>query len=724
MKEKNMTARKRIKWILLMSIFSLVLSQAVWAAEDDVTVLDTVIVTDSGSKIKLLDTNASISVLTEKDIKNSGQIKASELISSIPGVINQKAGSKTYFSIRGTRSSLSGGPTIYVDGRPINTGQNGYSKIDTIPLDNIEKIEVIKSPPASKYGLNAARGVILITTKTGKSAEDTTQGFVSADYGSWNTVKATAGISGKKGKYDYSISAYEMETDGYRGSDDETKTADGQVGYKFDGGHLDFLAGYNNSFTKYVSGLPYWQIVRDRTVATCNTVDGGGFEYRPSETDQEMFNVGLKFDYDKNNLLFNGSLTYTQDNEIYTEMQDFYNPVLASKQDDYQDDRDDQQYDIKLSGGKVFGSGNLSDTLTLGVDYKYNDVDQVRAYPFNSGALTPAMVIDKEKADIEGTRKFFGANLNNDFSLERFRLQTGLRLNNVKYELSNKVPASVKADYDCDPDWSISPSLRIVDNGNLFITYNHSNYYLPIGYYKYDMQYDHAEAQAKDLKPEVYDTVEAGFKHQLHKALNYSIIYYYTQIDDKIVSFYDGTSFKGYRNAGNSIHQGIEAEIDGRPISWIGYRLNFTTIDAEWDSGWAKTYTTPTSGTTTLTNLSGKKVNSVPEYEYMAGVDFYPFQNKPYGSLILSLDVHGFGRQYEDYTNNLEMPSAHFVDMKLAWTLGMFECYLNCTNLFDKEWDKVSNATGKAHNRFTSPSTSGFYPQDGRYIGIGASYKF
>lgn len=719
----------RLKWIHLFVFLSMMIPPAAFAAEDDTTVLDTVIVTDSGTKETLLNTSSAITVLTEKDIQNSGQSKTSELISAIPGVVNQKAGSKTYFSIRGTRGALSEGAVIYVDGRPINTGMYGYSKIDTIPIDNIEKIEVIKSPPASKYGANSARGAILITTKSGKNDQDPIKGYASAEYGSWNTKKITGGFSGSKDKFDYSISAYGMESDGYRHTDDSVKSADGQIGYLFDGGRLDFIAGINNSFTTNATALMLADLARDRRSA--GYMATGGYYVPPSKSDAEMVNAGIKLDYDKDNWLFNSSLVYTRDNELFTQMDDFNNPTFNSKRDDYQDDRLDTQYDLKIGGGRTFdlGGEKKSDTLTLNLDYKHSDFEQERAYPNDNPSIAYAagklasMTSGKKQADMEGIKKHLGINLNNDLNLDPFRLQTGLRWNDISYTLENKTPSTVKVAYDGDLDYTVSPSYAVLEKANIFVTYNHSHFYLPLGHYKLDMEYNQPEAQAKDLKPEIYNTWEGGFKHQYHPAFNYSIIYYYTMIEDKVGSLYVGSTFKGYRNAGDGIHQGIELEADGRLFSWLGYRLGFTTINAEWDKGTARAYATPTAAAQSNIDLAGKKVHYVPEYEYAAGLDFFPFQDKPYGSLTVSLDAHGFGEQYEDYANNLKMDGAVFFDLKLAWTIGKFEWYLSCTNLFDKEWDKYGNATGLAHSRF-SGGTTGIYPQDGRYVGAGVSFKF
>lgn len=713
------------QWIIPALLTGIILlGQTAWAGapgEDEITVLETIIVTDSGQKAKLLDTNASIHVWTAKDIENSGQKSAAELIASIPGVINQKAGSQTYFSIRGTRTGMSGGPKIYIDGRPLNVGVYDYNKIDSISLANIERIEVIKSPSTAKYGASAGRGVILITTKRGTDAQKAFSGMVSAEYGAWKTQNANVSLSGKMNRMDYNAAAYINTSDGYRESDPESKNFDGQLGWGFDGGRIDWITGYNEAFNRYAIGLTKWQVDRDRTVGSSNSkADGSGYEVLPNESDEALFSTMVRVDYDKNNWLFNSSAGFSRDNQDF-----FYRKYLnnsAKLNKTYKDDRVDNLYDLKASVGRVFNGSRIVNTLTFGINYKYSDFEQDRRYPFDTAGKNDSK---EAAADIDAEKQLLGIDLNHDLSWNMFRLQTGLRYNKVSYDLDNRIPDSISVDYDGDIDWSVSPSVNVLDNANLFATWNHSNFYLPLGYYSSNMSYNNPNTRPQDLDPETYDTVEAGWKHQMSKAFNYSLIAYYTQIENKIVSYYDGTKFQGRRNAGTSVHKGLEAEIDGRPLDWMGYRISVTTIDAEWDEGTAKAYATPDAKRTSVTDLSGKKVNYVPKYEYHLGLDFYPLQNTRYGSVIIALDMRGFGKQYEDYNNNLRMPSAHFLDAKITWMMKRFECYLTCTNLFDKEWDKLVNATGKAHDRFTATShASTYYPQDGRYIGFGVKYRF
>lgn len=695
--------------------------------EEETSVLDTIIVTGSVKEAKLVDTPASITVLTEKDIRNSGQNKLAELIASIPGVVNQRSGAKTYFGIRGTRGTLSPGATIYVDGRPINTGLYRYSKIDTIPLDNVEKIEIVKSPSPALYGANASRGVILISTRSGKGANYPIEGDISAEYGSWDTARGTAGLRGSKYNVYYGLNSYAMHSNGYRECDETVSSADGNLGYRFDGGSAGFLAGYNHLFLKYPTGL-------DATTAASDPESPGyinddGYFVLPNETDEELINMGLKLNYDRNDWLLNASLFYTRDKQDYQRLEDQNSPELGDRQGDYNDVREENRYDIKIDIGHTVGTADAAmlDILTIGFDYLHSEFEQERRYPFaadpsDPGSWSSSMRGGKSKADIHATQKVYAISANNDFNAGKFRLITGGRLNNVKYEMKNKVPASLDISYNGDLDWNVSPAYNIVSNGNLFVAYNVSHFYLPLAHYKSDMEYDHPQARAEDLKPELYSSWETGFKHRMSRAFNYSVIYYYTTIEEKAVSYYDGTAFRGYRNAGTSIHQGIEIEVDGQPWDWMGYRISFTTIQAEWDEGVAKAYADSGDSSTSIIDLQGKNVYNVPEYEYSLGLDFYLLRQTGSGSLTASVCFHGFGEQYEDYNNNLKMDAAGFLDLKFTWLRGRFSAYINSTNVFDRQWNKYVNSTGQPHAALGG--MGGIYPQDGRYVGIGCIARF
>ena len=112
---------------------------------------------------------ATIDVITEEDIKNSGYLTIGDLLRSLPGIDIRNAGTKFYLAPRGLGSTISGATNrvlCLVDGRPINTPNHGSFFPDlTLPLINVKRIEVVRGPGSAIYGANAFAGVVNIITK-------------------------------------------------------------------------------------------------------------------------------------------------------------------------------------------------------------------------------------------------------------------------------------------------------------------------------------------------------------------------------------------------------------------------------------------------------------------------------------------------------------------------------------------------------------------------------
>ena len=95
-------------------------------------VLEEMVVTSS-NKSKLVDTPASISVITADDLEKMGAKNITEALERIPGVYNTSS-SGSSLSIRGTRSSMAGGPVILIDGVAQNYGNYRREELDIIPV--------------------------------------------------------------------------------------------------------------------------------------------------------------------------------------------------------------------------------------------------------------------------------------------------------------------------------------------------------------------------------------------------------------------------------------------------------------------------------------------------------------------------------------------------------------------------------------------------------------
>ena len=125
------------------------------------------------------NTPAAITVLTNEDIRRSGVTSILEALRLIPGVDMSRNDAIGYsVGIRGFETVFSKGLLVMIDGRSLyNTLFGGvYQDLPDYPLEDIERIEVIRGPGATVWGANAVNGVINIITK---QAKDTQGGLVS-----------------------------------------------------------------------------------------------------------------------------------------------------------------------------------------------------------------------------------------------------------------------------------------------------------------------------------------------------------------------------------------------------------------------------------------------------------------------------------------------------------------------------------------------------------------
>jgi iron complex outermembrane receptor protein len=147
---------------------------------------------------------SSVYVITQDDIRHSGATNVPDLLRMVPGVDVARINANTWaISIRGFNSRYSGKVLVLVDGRTVYTPlfSGVYWDQQTMPLENIDRIEVIRGPGGTVWGANAMNGVINIISK---SSKDTHGGMVSAEAGSQDRAQGVAqygGSAGANGSY-------------------------------------------------------------------------------------------------------------------------------------------------------------------------------------------------------------------------------------------------------------------------------------------------------------------------------------------------------------------------------------------------------------------------------------------------------------------------------------------------------------------------------------------
>jgi len=145
---------------------------------------------------KMSQAAAAIFVITQEDIRRSGATNIPDLLRMVPGLdVSQINANSWAVSARGFNDQFSNKLLVLIDGRAVYTPLLGGVNWDTqdVPLEDIDRIEVIRGPGATVWGANAVNGVINVVTKR---AEDTQGTLVTAGGGTEGQAQGTAQYGG------------------------------------------------------------------------------------------------------------------------------------------------------------------------------------------------------------------------------------------------------------------------------------------------------------------------------------------------------------------------------------------------------------------------------------------------------------------------------------------------------------------------------------------------
>src|SRR4029077_225765 len=155
---------------------------------------------------KLSRVASAIFVITQEDIRRSGATNIPDLLRMVPGVDVAQINANTWaISARGFNAEFSNELLVMVDGRNVYTPTFGgvFWDVLDLPLENVERIEVIRGPGGSVWGANAVNGVINIITK---KASETLGAMIVAGGGNLDQGFGTTQYGGSLGKStDYRI---------------------------------------------------------------------------------------------------------------------------------------------------------------------------------------------------------------------------------------------------------------------------------------------------------------------------------------------------------------------------------------------------------------------------------------------------------------------------------------------------------------------------------------
>lgn len=534
--------------ILLIFIFVFTAAPSFAGGEDTIKI-EKVVVTATRYEEKLSTVPANITVITEEEIANSTARNIPDLLRTEPGVhVNDIGGNKrnNTVDIRGFGESAGLNTLVLVDGRRVNQADLSGTDWTQIPLDRVEKIEIIRGGRGSVlYGDNAAGGVINIITK--KGARFKAGAGMAA--GSYDTLRSNTYLSGSSDRLSYSLSGSYQSSDGYR---DNSNTEIKDVGLKLDYYPADHLKiNFSSGYHKDNTGLPgalkesdfETGFSRTESVNPGDFVDVEDYYFKGGPEIYFLNDDTAKIDisFRKRNFLTFSSFAegeFLGDTEIET--------VALSPQ--------------ILLKNKIKEMGNI---LTAGFDYQYAEEDII-----NDSLFFGTRTIGKFRLD----KKNYGFYVHDEVSpLDNLVLSGGYRYD--------------RADFSFHPS---TPDHAVVDEDLFTAGVNYSFAGKSYAYFSFSRSFRYP------VLDEVFsfftNTIDTGLIPQRSNDYELGARHYFTddlyahlnlfRIDTRNEIFFNPVTYANENLDGTSRRDGVEISFGARPVKWLSLSGSYTYVDA------------------------------------------------------------------------------------------------------------------------------------------------
>lgn len=299
----------------------LAVSQLSYAQVADTLDLGEVVVTASKAPTIARETTKPVTVIDQQEIQRNIGSSVSELLAQQNGIMINGAfsspGKDKSVYLRGASTQFT---LILIDGFPVTdpSGEGGAFDLRLIPLQNVERIEIVKGSMSTLYGSDAIAGVINIITKKSEEGGFNVNG--KAAYGSFNTNELALGVNGRTDLLDYSVNLTRKFTEGIS----EAKPADGED-FNNDGFTRNAI---NTQFS--INPLEGLEITPFLNYSVYDgDYDNGAFADGDNRYEADLLNTGARIKYNVGDFEIREAATLTQTERKFTDGFGVFNPKAS-----------------------------------------------------------------------------------------------------------------------------------------------------------------------------------------------------------------------------------------------------------------------------------------------------------------------------------------------------------------------------------------------------------
>jgi len=635
--------------------------------EADQTTFEEVVVTATRDPEEIRKVPANATVITREEIERSSARTTVDLLRDEVGVVVRDllgTGKSVSVDIRGFGETAAQNTLVLVDGRRVN--EIDLSGVDwtQIPLDQVERIEIVRGAGSVLYGDNAVGGVVNIITKR---PEKTFSAQVGVEAGSYGYNKEKASVGGKWGGLSAMLSASYDATHGYRDNGFlRAKDVGGKLVYDLsEVVSLDFSSNLHQDDAGLPGGLTKLDMIRFGRDATLRPDD-------QAETKDGYASLGIKAK------LSDG---WRLDAELSYRNRDVSDAFVSFNFSDRRNLRTWSFTPRSILESNLFGRANK---LTLGLDL-YRSDSRV-----DSEFVIPGFASYNR---VEVTKKSVGLYALDEFSLlENLILSLGYRSEWASYDLLQEVPRAEDKTRDHEPAFQAGLDYLFAKKSSAFLSFKRS-FRFPVS--DELLQFFPTFQVNPTMKPQVGYHYEAGVRHAFHDAIEGNLTLFWADLRDEI--FFNPETFSN-ENISKTRRRGVEAGLKVKPLSWITLWGNYAYIQPLLREH----------------PFSGNDIPAVPRHKGSIGSDVDLGKG-----FLLNAKANLVGSRYliSDFRNRFDRLDPYCtLDLRLSYLWKGLRAFAGVNNLFNRKYSEYG-VVGFMGNQ-------SFYPSPERNFIVGASYSF
>lgn len=628
-------------------------------------------VTVSASRFESTEAPIGATIITAEQIREAGAGNVNEAIRKIGGVFGRQnfSGTSDYsLDLRGFGTNSDQNVAVFVDGIRISENELQPAMMSAIPIESVERIEIVRGGSSVLYGDGATGGTIHIITKRG--TQNGSHGSVVAEAGNrgYQEIRASA----SKGWDGFSLDANigSLRTDNYRENNDLSQdnfsgglqwaNNDTRVGMRVDVAREDVhfpgaltLSQYQQNPRQTLSPNDKGSLDSDRYTLfaehrTGNVQLAAELSQRQKQSDSS-FGSGF------------GLFTSRADSEV-------------------------TQFSPRVKF--LSGSSAVNNELVFGVDFQ------------NANRTTKSRIFDGTlTSDADGTQRSLAGYLRDEIRFGKARIAVGARHERFEQDFTDPLSFSLMSynqTFSVNA-WDLTTSYDVASDVSVFAKAGKSYRVANIDEYTFS-------PNNSVLRPQRSNDLEFGaslgnadrklttrvFRHNLTDEIFY---------DPTIPNIYSFSGFGANANLDPTRRQGIEIEGSARIAKDVSLSAILQHVSAKFRDG----------------PNDGKELVLVPKNTATVRLNWKPTSKQTADIGVQWVDKQRYG---EDFSNSCDarIPSFATLDGRYAVRVGTWEFAVLGTNLTNRNY--YAQAFGDCSNN------RGIYPDAGRAIRLSARKDF